>query len=67
MPVLASLNLDFNALGLGVAGGVLDRQRKGCCFFRSDIDTTGIGGPDRIGLRLKRNRFGVGYAVAELH
>jgi hypothetical protein len=67
MPALASLNLDFNGLGFGVARGVLDSKRIICCFFRSDIDTTGVGGPDGIGLRLKPDRFGVGYPIAELH
>src|SRR5580704_18592444 len=52
------LNLDFDDLGLGVTGGVRDGQRIRCCFFRSDIDTAGVGGPDGIRLRLKRDRFG---------
>ena len=60
------IDLDFDGLRFRVAGGVLDSQRVRCCFFRSDVDTAGVGGPDGIGLRLKRDRFGVGHSVAEL-
>src|SRR5713226_9544466 len=62
-----SVDLYFERLSFGIAGGVGDGERVRRGLRRSDIDAAGVGGPNGIGLGFEFDGFGVGHAVAELH
>src|SRR5882724_9766126 len=63
---LGLVDLNGQRLRLGMAGAVIDGKRVGSVFLRRDVDAIIVGRPDRAGLRLERDRLGVGYAVAKL-
>src|ERR1700687_6156094 len=58
---------DVERLLLDIARVVADGEREGGAFWRRDADAMRVGRPNRIWLRLEFYRFGVGYAIAELH
>ena len=50
-----------------MAGGIGCRKGVRGGFGRGDVEAAGVGWPNRIGLRLERDGFGVGDAVAKLN
>lgn len=57
---------DGKRLGLGVAGGVGDRERVRGGLSGRHVHAAGVGRPNGIGLRLKPDGFCIGHPVAEL-